>query len=106
EDFACAIVPADGSSHDANRPCAGDKDILPNQVKHQRRMGRVAQRVKERNDLLVQVGADGNAVGCWYAKELGKGTVPIDPNAPCLMAPLAVARPAVSAVSADNMPFT
>ncbi|MPM82110.1 hypothetical protein SDC9_129168 [bioreactor metagenome] len=103
DDMARARVAAYGCRHDADGARARDQDILPDQVKHQGCMGRVAQRVKKGDDLLIEIFTDRDAVGRGNAQVLGKSAVPVDAHALCVLAPLRVARAAVAAYTANDV---
>ena len=102
---ARARVFADAGGDDADGPRAGDQHVLSDQREHERRVRGVADGVKEGHDLLRQALVDDDDVARGDADIFGKGAVAVHADADVILAPLDVARMAVAAAAAGDMPL-
>jgi hypothetical protein len=103
DDAAGARIAADARGDNADRAGADDQHILADEVEHQRRVGGVAEGVKEGDDVLGQILGDGDDVGGRDAQILGKGAVAVHADAAGVLAPLDVAAVAVAAAAAGDV---
>ena len=96
---------ADAGRDYADGTGAGNKHILSDKIPHQRGMRSVAECVKERDHVFVQLRVDSDNVFRGDAEVFGKRAVPVHAHADRFMAPLDISGVAVAAVAAGNMAF-
>lgn len=100
---ACAGEFTDARGNDADGAGAGDEDVLADQREHERRVGGVAEGVKECNDVLGKAFVNGDHVRFRNADVLCKRAVAVNADADGVLAPLDVARMAVAAAVAGDV---
>ena len=100
-----AGVPHDRGGHDADRPGAGDEDVLADDRPLQRGVRRVAERVEERAEVRVEVGRLHPRVRRRDDDVVGEGPVAVDADPDRADAQVAPPRPAVAALPAHDVPL-
>ena len=103
DDVAGAGVLGDGGGHDADRARAGDQHVLADQREGQRGVHGVAERVEDRGDVEVDLGAVHPHVGGGQRHVLGERAVAADAEADGGAAQVAAAGQAVAALAADQV---
>ena len=103
DDVAGAGVADDRGGHQADRPGAGDQHVLAEDREGERRVDRVAERVEDRGDLLVDARPVVPDVGHRQGDVLGERAVPADAEADRVGAQVAPAGQAVAAAAADHV---
>ncbi len=102
---AGAHVPSDRHGHHADRPGAGDQDVLADHVEAQRRVRGVAVRVEDRGDLVGDGRGHPEEVARRQGEVLGEGAGAADADADGLLAQVPLPGPAAPAVPADDAPL-
>ena len=100
-----ADVPRHRGGHDADRPRAGDQHVLAHQIKAQRRVHRIAQRIEDRADVVGNLVRQQHHVESGQLEILGKGPLFVYPDAPRRGIEVELARPALPRLLADQMPL-
>ena len=104
--ISTSCVFADAACDDAYRTGSCDDDVFTYKVPSESSVGGVSEGVEEGNHFLVDSVRNGNHVIGRDYQIFGKGAVTVDAHTFCILAPLAVAGPAVPAVTADDVSFT
>src|SRR5208283_1706449 len=105
DNVTCADVARDRARHDANRTCAGDEHILADQVERQGCVRGIAERVKNRRQIVGNVVGDLERVECRNHEVLSERAFAIDANADCVATQMAPPRTAIATVTAGDVAF-
>ncbi len=100
---AGAGMARDGGGHQPDRAGSGHQDVLTEDREGQRRVHRIAERVEDRGDLLVDAGPVVPHVGHRQGHVLGERSVAPDPEPDRLGAQVAPPGQAVAAAAADHV---
>ena len=76
-----ADVARDRPGHDADRPGAGDQHVLSHQVESERGMDRIAERIEDRAELVVDVVGQRHDVERRHPHIFGEGAGDVDADA-------------------------
>ena len=103
DDVTRAGMAGHGRRHEPDRARPGDQDVLAQGRERERGVDRVAERVEDRRDLLVDPRPVVPDVGHRQHDVLGERAVPADPEPDRVRAEMAPAGKAVAAPAADHV---
>ena len=104
-DVAAADEAGDRDRHDADGAGACDQHVLADQVEGQRRVGRVAEGIQDRGDLVGDRIGQLEHVAGGQRHVLGEAAGAVDADAERVATQVAASGAAVAAVAAGDVPF-
>ena len=96
----------DGRGHDADRACASDQHILADDIEGECRVNRIAERIEDRRDLVIDCVGELECVQRGNDHVLGKAAGPIHADADRIATEMSSTRATVAAMTAGDMAFT
>ena len=100
-----ADMARDRARHDADRPGPGDQHVLADEIEGERGMDRVAERIEDRAELVVDVVGQRHDVERRHAHIIGEGAGDVDADAARLGIEMIAPAARGPAPHADHMAF-
>ena len=98
-------MPRHRRRHDPDRPRPGDQHVLAHQIEPQRRVHRIAQRIENRPDLVIDLIRQGHHVERRQPQIFGESPRLVDPDPPRRRVEMELPRPDLPRQLADQMPL-
>ena len=100
-----ADMAGDGGCHDADGAGVGDQHVLPHQIEGQRGVNRIAERVEDCADLIVDLIGQRHDIEGGQAQILGEGALFVDADPTSCRVQMELPGPALPRLLADQMPL-
>ena len=98
-----ADMARDGASHDADRPGPGDQHVLADEIEGERGVDRVAERIEDRAELVVDVVGQRHDVERRHAHVFGESAGDVDADAARLGIEMVAPAARGAALHADHV---
>ncbi len=105
DDMPGANVARDRAGHDADRPGPGDQHVLAHEIESERRMNRIAERIEDRAELVIDFVGQRHDVERGHAHIFGEGAGYVDADAARLRIEMIAPAARRPALHADHVAF-